>query len=558
MEKLRDASKTTISCILKQQKPNGNQHLIAFHSRRLRNYEINYTITELECLAITDSLDKFHCYLHGSHFTVHTDHNALVWLKNFKIPTGRLFRWSLKVSMYDFDIKYKKGSTNVEADMLTRNPIAYHIINTPPEPLLDINEISHFQNIENTSAPKCFKRNGVFVVKRQGLTKIIVPKALRVKLMETTHKKFGHPGVATMLKFISPQYYWINIITDIRNYVKHCETCQINKKSHQRKYGLMQSLPLCEKPFELLSIYSVGGLNYYNSVKKYLHIIIDHATRYIWTFPSKNATTDTYRNCLRQIFQNHIPEKILSDRNTAFTSSKFKHFLKHNNITQLLTTSHRPQTNGKVERVNQTIITRLICESSNSSNKVPWTKILEKVTHQYNQTPHTITGFPPTYLMYGNLPFEISLKNNEIYPPLEEARKLAKERTEQYYKINKIRYDKKFQEADFKVGDLVMYEEFQYPNTRKLSPPYSGPYTVLRKCSDVLIEIDRPNALNKTDTELVHSVRLRHFHPSENFQLNYIQQNTHNNENKIITKRNILRNTEITEFCLTRLFGEKE
>ncbi|GFX59440.1 retrotransposable element Tf2 protein type 1 [Trichonephila clavipes] len=145
-------------------------------------------------------------------------------------------------------------------------------------------------------------------------------------------------------------------------------------------------------------------------------------------------------------------------------------------------TGEAPQTNGKVERVNQTIITRLKCEISNSSNKVPWTKILEKVTHQYNQTPHTITGFPPTYLMYGNLPFEISLKDNEIYPPLEEARKLAKERTEQYYKINKIRYDKKFQEADFKVGDLVMYEEFQYPNTRKLSPPYSGPYTVLRKC----------------------------------------------------------------------------
>ncbi|GFS69710.1 transposon Tf2-6 polyprotein [Trichonephila clavipes] len=347
--------------------------------------------------------------------------------------------------------------------------------------------------------------------------------------METTHKKFGHPGVATMLKLISPQYYWINIITDIRNYVKHCETCQINKKSHQRKYGLMQSLPFV-KTLELLSIDSVGGLNYYNSVKKYLHIIIDHATRYIWTFPSKNATTDTYINCLRPIFQHHIPEKILSDRSTAFTSSKFKHFLKHNNVTQLLTTSHRPQTNGKVERVNQTIITRLKCEISNSSNKVPWTKILEKVTHQYNQTPHTITGFPPTYLMYGNLPFEISLKDNEIYPPLEEARKLAKERTEQYYKINKIRYDKKFQEADFKVGDLVMYEEFQYPNTRKLSPPYSGPYTVLRKCSDVLFEIDRSNALNKTETELVHSVRLRHFHPSENFQLNYIQQNTPNNE----------------------------
>ncbi|GFV38038.1 transposable element Tcb1 transposase [Trichonephila clavipes] len=51
--------------------------------------------------------------------------------------------------------------------------------------------------------------------------------------------------------------------------------------------------------------------------------------------------------------------------------------------------------------------------------------------------------------MNGNLPFEISLKDNEIYPPIEETRNLAKERTEQYYKINRIRYDKKFQEADF-------------------------------------------------------------------------------------------------------------
>lgn len=487
----------------------------------LRPYEINYTITE--CLAIIDSLDKFHCYLHGSHFTVHTDHHSLVWLKKFKNPTGRLFRWSLKISMYDFDIKYKKGITNVEADMLTRNPIAYNITTSPSEPLLDINEIIHFQNLENITAPRCFTKDNVIVVKRQGLIKIVVPKALRVKLIEKVHEKFGHPGIASMLKIISPQYYWIKIITDVGNYVKHCETCQVNKKSHQKRYGFMQSLPLCEKPFELLSIDTVGGLNYYNSTKKFLHIIVDHATRYIWTFPSKNANTETYINCLKSIFQNHVPEKILSDRNGAFTSSKFKHFLRHNNVTQLLTSSHRPQTNGKVERVNQTIITRLKCKVSNSPSNVPWTKILETVTQEYNNTPHSVTGFPPVYLMYGELPFEISFQENKIYPPVEEARKIAKERTKQYYNVNKIRYDKRFQQAKFKVGDLVLYEEFQYPNTRKLTPPYSGPYSILRKCSDVLFEIDRPNSLYKTPTEIVHSTRLRFFHPSENFQLNHIK-----------------------------------
>lgn len=129
-----DASQEAIGAVIKQERPDGSQHPIAFHSRRLKNYEVNYTITELECLAIIDSLDKFHCYLHGSHFTVHTDHNALVWLKTFKHPTGRLFRWSLKLSMYDFDIKYKKGITNVEADMLSRNPIAHHLVSESGNP----------------------------------------------------------------------------------------------------------------------------------------------------------------------------------------------------------------------------------------------------------------------------------------------------------------------------------------------------------------------------------------------------------------------------------------
>ncbi|KFM76439.1 Retrovirus-related Pol polyprotein from transposon 17.6, partial [Stegodyphus mimosarum] len=128
------------------------------------------------------------------------------------------------------------------------------------------------------------------------------------------------------------------------------------------RFGLMQALPSVSEPFELLSVDTVGGLNYYNSTEKYIHITIDHATRYIWTFASKSVTTDTYISCLRQIFQIQVPNKILNDSNAAFTSSKFMHFLKNHNVKQLLTTANRPQTNGKVERVNQAIITRLKCK----------------------------------------------------------------------------------------------------------------------------------------------------------------------------------------------------
>ncbi|GFT17793.1 transposon Tf2-9 polyprotein [Trichonephila clavipes] len=60
------------------------------------------TTEELECLAIVDALDNFY-YLHGKEFIIHTDHAALVWLNNVKILRGRLFRWSLRLSMFHID-----------------------------------------------------------------------------------------------------------------------------------------------------------------------------------------------------------------------------------------------------------------------------------------------------------------------------------------------------------------------------------------------------------------------------------------------------------------------
>ncbi|GFX56224.1 retrotransposable element Tf2 protein type 3 [Trichonephila clavipes] len=230
----------------------------------------------------------------------------------------------------------------------------------------------------------------------------------------------------------------------------------------------------------MISLDTVGGFNYHNSQKKYLHIVLDHATRYAWTFPSKSVTSETYTNCLKQIFSIQCPKQLLSDRNAAFTSSKFKKFLKHPNIRQLLTSANRPQCNGKNERVNQTLVAKLRCKV-NSTTKTPWTKLLEQVTYEYNNSPHDVTGFPPAYLMFGTLPYDSPLPNQVKlnYPPIQQARQIAVNRTIKHHKINKQRYDKHYVDAKFKVGDLVLYQNFSYPNSSKLQSPYNGPFKVL-------------------------------------------------------------------------------
>ncbi|UYV75385.1 hypothetical protein LAZ67_13000079 [Cordylochernes scorpioides] len=474
-----DASQEQIGSILKQEQPDGLLKPIAYRSRRMTSYESNYCVTEQECLAIIDAVDFFLPYLDGVHFTIHTDHACLKYLKNIKNPKGRLFRWSLKLSMFDFEIKHIRGTKNKEADFLSRYPIA-HFVSDP--------ELKQAQFDDNINDRKYTKFNGLLTIKKKGLIKSVVPPSLREKVLIRAHQDYGHIGVSKMLNLISPIYYWPYLIQDISNYVKHCEVCQLNKISHQKKFGLLESLPPAKDPFDLVSIDTVGGLNYYNSTKKFLHIIVDHATRYIWAFPSKGQTTDSYINCLNKIFQIQKPKQFLSDRAPSFTSPRFRKYLINNNIKQLLTSSSRPQCNGLNERLNQTIITRLRC-------------------------------YTPTYLLYGKLPYDPPLKESEFYPPIDTARTNAYNNTLKFHQINKIRYDQHYQPSTFKVGDKVWLQTFYHPDNRKLMPPMSGPFTILKQISPVNYEIDKPQSnLGKT-TMVIHSFKLRPYYPKEGFEL---------------------------------------
>ena len=65
----------------------------------------------------------FRHYLWGRSFYLQMDHEALKWLMSTKDLTGRLARWSLKLQEYAFEIRYRRGKANGNADALTRLPI---------------------------------------------------------------------------------------------------------------------------------------------------------------------------------------------------------------------------------------------------------------------------------------------------------------------------------------------------------------------------------------------------------------------------------------------------
>ena len=118
-----DASDLGLGAVLLQEY-DGVLQPLAFASRSLVPAEKNYSVTEKECLAIVFALRKFDVYLDGTKFVVQTDHSALSWLMRLREPAGRLARWALLIQHYDFAVQYRKGSTNVVADALSRAPLS--------------------------------------------------------------------------------------------------------------------------------------------------------------------------------------------------------------------------------------------------------------------------------------------------------------------------------------------------------------------------------------------------------------------------------------------------
>lgn len=119
-----DASAKALGAVLYQDKK-----VVAYASRSLTKSECNYSAYKLEFLALKWAVtEKFADYLALKHFTVLTDNNPLTYiLTTAKLDaTGQ--RWASALGEFDFDLIYRPGLRNTDADAMSRYP--YERLNT--------------------------------------------------------------------------------------------------------------------------------------------------------------------------------------------------------------------------------------------------------------------------------------------------------------------------------------------------------------------------------------------------------------------------------------------
>ena len=114
-----DASDYAIGSVLYQEDSKGELRVIAYASRVFKGAEKHYCTSEKEILAIVYALKQFRYYIYGTHFEIHTDHQALSFLLRCRITNARLMRWILAIEEYSFTIKYCRGIDNKTEDTLS-------------------------------------------------------------------------------------------------------------------------------------------------------------------------------------------------------------------------------------------------------------------------------------------------------------------------------------------------------------------------------------------------------------------------------------------------------
>ena len=122
-----DASGKGLGAVLSQKQDNGKLHHVAYTSRALSTPERNYSITELETLAVVWAIQHYHAYLYGHEVTVVTDHSAVKAILETPSPSGKHARWWLKVfgsGVAKVHFIYRPGRQNDRADALSRNPVS--------------------------------------------------------------------------------------------------------------------------------------------------------------------------------------------------------------------------------------------------------------------------------------------------------------------------------------------------------------------------------------------------------------------------------------------------
>lgn len=229
---------------------------------------------------------------------------------------------------------------------------------------------------------------------------LVAPTPLRQLIFQEAHSSVlvGHLGCRKTLRKIRNKFYWPESSRDVTEWCKACEVCQQHNMGTKHRSPL-RPLLVIEEPWRRVVVDIVGPLPRSAKGYKYLLTMMDFASRYPEAVPLWRVDAKTVTEVLLEVFGRFgIPDEILTDNGTVFTSKYTKSLMATLGIKQIRTSPYHPQTNGMLERWHRTIKT--IIRKLDKPEK--WASTLPMALFAARDAPHGSTGFSPFQLLFGH------------------------------------------------------------------------------------------------------------------------------------------------------------
>jgi len=434
-----DASAIGIGACLMQLHPDGWLP-VQFASRSLNDSERDYSNIEREALSVIYGCEKFRYFLLGLRFTIKNDHKPLEQLfggkcRLSKTALARVKRWAIRLAHYNYNFEYIKGKDNVNSDFLSRLPLRETVpINEPYELVFVIESLnslpitcSDIQKYTDEESDlrqvKEFIKSGFpnkvkdsinsfkSVSDRLSIMKgcimynnrVFVPEQLRAKVMEQFHD--GHPGINAMKQIVRSLIWYPGIDADVVRTVQNCKVClAVRNKPSQKCYT---EWPKADRSWGRLHV------DHFFFENKVFFVVIDSLTKYIECEVVSSTSSNDTIEALTVIFsRNGLPDTVVSDNATSFTSCEFREFLTRNCIHHITPPPYSPASNGQAERAVQ-VIKNLLKKNSTGSLKV---RLANSLLY-YRNVPHSTSNVSPSIALNGRKYVTIKERINPSFVP---------------------------------------------------------------------------------------------------------------------------------------------
>nr|CAD2204781.1 unnamed protein product [Meloidogyne enterolobii] len=392
-----DASGIAIGACLLQENQQKEIHPIAFYSRTLNKHEKNYSVVELEALALVSALKQFRVYLEGAGTsTVITDNSALTSLFRRKDLQGLLARYQMILQAFDVNIIYRPGKFNKVGDHLSRYPPEEEILikaieskeKISREKLVEAqNQDQEIHTLLQKGDENIQKIDGIICKKINNDWKFLIPQILQNKIIKEYHEdslQGAHLGLKRTLEKLKRTMSWKGMAKDVMDKIRICEVCQRRKivGKHLSREEICPIEP-ASRPFERIHIDLLGPIQKSIYGHKYIFVGVDSFSKWAIALPIRNQTESTISDIFMKeiICRFGIPSKIVTDQGTQFMSATFQDLANTLKFRHQPTTAYHQSANGMVERFNRTLTDMIATCTDQGKN---WVETLPHVIFAYN------------------------------------------------------------------------------------------------------------------------------------------------------------------------------